>query len=92
MEISKKKIKFLMRFLVKKVPVHRCFRIPFFALPYIMRHIEEFFSGVTEHIPKEQPHIGEFLPFIPRHLIEQGAFSMNHSSWDIGRTKFSEKA
>ncbi len=59
------------------MPLKTIVVIPFVPLTEIAAHEQYFFSRMSPHIGIQQPQVGELLPPVTGHLIEQGAFAMD---------------
>ena len=62
----------------EQVPVQALVEVPFLPLPEFAPHEEQLLAGVAPHVRIEEPQVGELLPDIPRHLVEQRSLAMHH--------------
>ena len=62
---------------LKHMPVYALLLVPFGILSNIVAHKEQFLAGIGVHKTVSRPQIGEFLPYIPGHLADHGAFHMH---------------
>ena len=62
----------------QQVPVQALVEVPFLPLPEFTPHEEQLLAGMAPHVGVEEPQVGELLPDIPRHLIEQRSFAVHH--------------
>ena len=60
------------------MPIEAAGFAPFVALAKFLAHEEEFFAGVRVLISIQQTKIGELLPHIAGHFVEQRIFSVNN--------------
>ena len=65
-------------FPLEQVPLQLGVGVPFVPLAKFPAHEEEFFAGVRPHIGVEQPQVGELLPHVSGHLVEEGLFAVDH--------------
>jgi hypothetical protein len=66
-----------MGFVLEEVPVEAAGFAPFAALGEFLAHEEEFLAGVGVLISVEQTEIGELLPHVPGHFVEERVLSVN---------------
>ena len=52
--------------------------VPFVPLAELAAHEQQLLAGVRPHVAVEQPQVGELLPQVARHLVEQRAFAVHH--------------
>src|SRR5438270_4920315 len=60
-----------------QVPIERLIVVPFVPLAEFATHEEQLFPGMPIHPGVKHPEIGEFLPLVARHFIEQRSFPMH---------------
>ena len=77
-EIGHQSLHTLVRRVIEKIPIEAGVVIPFFALREFAAHEEKFFSGMRVHVAEEQTEIGELLPVIAGHFVQQGSFTVDH--------------
>ena len=61
-----------------QMPVQTLIFAPFGALGKLLPHKQQLFTRITPHIGVIRAQIGEFLPVVAVHFVNQGAFAMNH--------------
>ena len=66
-----------MHIIIQQVPIQAFREIPFDPLPEFAAHEQQFPSRMAVHEAVQRPQIGEFLPHVAGHLIEQRAFAMH---------------
>src|SRR5229473_2540956 len=66
-----------MGIVLEQVPVQAVRFGPFAALGKFLAHEKEFLAGMCVLIGVEKTEIGELLPHVAGHLVEQRIFSMN---------------
>ena len=59
------------------MPIEAAGFAPLFALAEFLAHKEEFFAGVRVLIAIKQTEVGELLPKIARHFVQQRVFAMD---------------
>src|SRR5437868_15081590 len=59
------------------MPIEGLIVVPFVPLAEFAAHEEQLLAGMPIHPGVEHPEIGELLPFVARHFIEKGFFSMH---------------
>ena len=52
--------------------------VPLLPLPKFAPHEKQLLAGVAPHVGIEEPQVGELLPDIARHLIEQRSLAVHH--------------
>src|SRR5678816_191139 len=60
------------------MPVEGLIVIPLLPLAEFASHKEQFLPGMRIHPRVKHPQIGEFLPEVARHLLEQRPFAVHH--------------
>src|SRR5208283_4869825 len=71
-------LQFLVRLILKQVPVKPIVKIPFIPLSEFGAHNQKLFTGMTVHIAVQHPQVGKFLPHVSRHFIEQGPLAVHY--------------
>ena len=61
----------------EEMPVEAARFAPFVTLGELLAHEQEFLAGVSVLIGVEETKIGELLPHVAGHFVEQGIFSMD---------------
>src|SRR5436305_10847241 len=59
------------------MPIERLIVVPFVPLAEFAAHEEQLLPGMPIHPGIEHPEIGELLPLVPRHFIEQRSFPID---------------
>ena len=59
------------------MPIEAAGFAPFLTLTELLAHEEEFFAGVRVLIGIKQTEVGELLPEIARHFVQQRVFAMD---------------
>ena len=62
---------------LKQMPIEAASFAPFIALGKFLAHEEEFFARVCVLIAVKQTEIGELLPEVARHFVEERVFAVN---------------
>ena len=62
---------------LEQVPVDRLVVLPLAPLGELVAHEEELLAGVAEHVAVEQAEVGELLPDVARHLVDQRALAVD---------------
>src|SRR5260370_37007083 len=62
---------------LQQVPVEAMGFAPFVALGELLAHEEELFAGMRVLIGVEQTEIGELLPHVAGHFVEERIFSVD---------------
>src|SRR5579859_1412729 len=55
----------------EQVPIQARLVLPLAPLTQLGAHKQQLLAGLREHVPEHEAKIGEFLPVVSRHLIEQ---------------------
>jgi len=77
---------------LKKMPIEAARFAPLIALGKFLTHEEEFFAGVRIVISVEQAEIGELLPHIAGHFVDQRVLAVNDFVMGKGKNKvFAER-
>ena len=71
-------LKFPVVILVREIPVQRNLFVPFMELAEILSHEQELLAGMAHHESIAGFQIGELVPAKAGHLVNHGAFQMNH--------------
>src|SRR5207253_7737910 len=61
----------------QQMPVQAAVVPPFTSLPELVTHEQQFLAGLRIHISEKQAQVGEPLPLVARHFIEQRALAMD---------------
>src|SRR6266436_1656757 len=69
------------------MPIEAAGFAPFFTLTELLAHEEEFFAGVRVLIGIKQTEVGELLPKIAGHFVQQGVFAMDDFVVGEGKNK-----
>src|SRR5215207_1620538 len=64
--------------LFEQVPVQAALVIPLSPLADLAAHEEQLLTRMSPHVAVESAQVGELLPAVALHLIEQRAFAVNH--------------
>src|SRR5690242_3333446 len=67
----------LMERLLEQVPVQAGVMVPLAPLAELAAHEEELLAGLRVHPAEEEPEVGELLPVIAGHLVDQGALAVD---------------
>ena len=67
----------LMRRIVEQVPVEAPIVMPLAPLAELASHEQELFARMAVHVAVQQAQVGEPLPGIARHLIEQRSLAVH---------------
>ena len=59
------------------MPVETTVVVPFSPLSEFAPHEEQFAARMRVHPGVEQPEVGKLLPFVPRHFVNEGAFTVD---------------
>ncbi len=62
---------------LEEVPVDALVVVPLAPLGDLVAHEQEFFAGVAAHVAVQQPEVGELLPEVAGHLVEQRALAVH---------------
>ena len=62
---------------LEQVPVEAFVVAPFTPLRDLAPHEEQLLPGVAVHVAVKQPEVGEFLPEVARHLVEQRSLAVH---------------
>src|SRR5882672_3806219 len=76
-EVSDELLDAAMRVVLEQVPVQAVRFGPFAALGKFLAHEEEFLAGMGVLIGVEKTEIGELLPHVAGHLVEERIFSVD---------------
>jgi hypothetical protein len=76
-EIADEALDAAMGIVLEKVPIEAVSFTPFVALGELLAHEEEFFAGMGVLIGVEQTEIGELLPQVAGHFVEERTFSVD---------------
>ena len=52
--------------------------VPLLALPDLLPHEQQLLAGMRPHVGQERARVGELLPFVARHLVDQRALAVHH--------------
>src|SRR5437899_2722918 len=63
--------------LVKQVPIEARIVVPFAPLAKLSTHEENLLARSRPHVAEQGAQVGEFLPAIPGHLVDQRPLSIN---------------
>jgi hypothetical protein len=90
-EVSDEFLDAAMGIVLKEVPIEAAGFAPFVALGEFLPHEEEFFAGMGVLISVKQAEIGELLPNVAGHFVEERIFSVDDFVVGKGKKKiFSE--
>src|SRR5437667_8701923 len=67
------------------MPVETLLKVPFVPLSEFPAHEEKLLSWMSVHVPVEKSEVGEFLPSVSRHFVEQRTLSVDDyivCSWE----------
>src|SRR5580704_7445639 len=76
-EIADQALNAAMVGLVEQIPIETGVVIPFAPLAKLSPHKENFFPRARPHVAEQRAQVGELLPAITGHLVEQRALSVN---------------
>ena len=62
---------------LEQVPLQTIIVVPFPPLPDFPTHEQHFFAGMPPHMSIECPQVGEPLPIVARHLVQERFFPMD---------------
>ena len=62
---------------LEQVPVEAFVVRPLAPLGDLVAHEQQLLARVAVHVAVEEPQIGEFLPEVARHLVEQRALAVH---------------
>src|ERR1700678_622664 len=63
--------------LVEQIPIEAGVMIPFAPLAKFATHEKDFLPRPRPHVAEQRAQVGELLPAIARHLVQQGALAVN---------------
>ncbi len=66
------------RFPLQQVPLQAGVVVPLVPLANFAPHEQQLLARMAPHVSEQEPQVGEFLPQIARHLIQQRALAMHH--------------
>ena len=66
-----------MQVILQEVPIEAALFGPFVALTEILPHEEKFFAGMGVLIREEEAEIGELLPHVAGHFVEERVFAVH---------------
>ena len=52
--------------------------VPLVPLAEVAAHEQQLLAGMRPHVAVQQPQVGELLPQVAGHLVQQRAFAVNH--------------
>ena len=76
-----------MGLILQQQPIQFLIVFPFNKLAEFLSHKQQLFPGMGHHKAQETAHTCKLLPVIPRHLIDQRTFSVNHFIVGDGKDK-----
>ena len=62
----------------RQMPVELRVVVPLAPLAEFAAHEQQFFARMPVHPGIEHPEIGELLPFVARHFVDERAFAVHH--------------
>lgn len=77
-EIAHQALQARMRFELTEMPFEARVMIPFVPLTKFSAHKQHLLSRMAVHIAVQRSKVGEALPWITRHLVEESPFPMHH--------------
>src|SRR2546423_15154925 len=60
------------------MPIELAVVVPLAPLTKFVAHEEQLFARMTKHPGVKHPQVGELLPFVARHLVDERTFAMHH--------------
>ena len=62
---------------LQEMPIEAAVVIPFLPLSEFTAHEQEFLAGIGIHPGVKHPQVGEFLPGVTWHFVDQRSFAVN---------------
>ena len=63
---------------LQQFPADAVVVIPLLALADLLPHEQQLLAGMRPHVGQERAHVGELLPLVAGHFVEQRALAVHH--------------
>ncbi len=77
-QITDQALQTLVRLVIEQMPIQTLVFLPFLPLADFRTHEQQFLAGMAKHESQKSAQVGEFLPKIAGHLVQQGALAVHH--------------